>query len=131
MGLTEQARSLVRFALTAPTGFAVNITLTNPNFPLDPVTIPAVCTKHNLNVSTDQYGNNVSANTETSRVIVDTKMLTEIEYTWMNANNHAAMLGNFVEWTDASGNTFKFIVAEQWPNANLGLITLMLQAYKP
>ena len=130
MGLTEQARDLVRFILTAPSGFSVEVTLTNPNFPDAPATIRAVCLKHNLSVSTDQYGNNNASNAETSQIKVDTKMLTEIGYTWMNLNDHAAMLGHFVSFADATGESFDFIVKEQWPNANLGLITLMLQAYK-
>lgn len=131
MGLTEQARSLARFALSTPTGFKIDALFTNPNFPDDSIVVPCVCTKHNLNVSTDQYGNQTSTNSETARVLVDTVLLTELGYSWMNANDHAAMLGHFIEWADASGVTFKFIVKEQWPNANLGIITLMLQYYKP
>lgn len=132
MGLTEQARALAQFALTSNTGFKIDVTLSNPNLPDEaPLVFPAVCTKHNLNVTTDQYGNNNATNAETARILLDTKALTATGYTWMNASNHAAMLGHNVSFADATGTVFNFKVLEQWPNAFLGIITLMLQAYKP
>ena len=131
MNLKDAARKLIRFATTAPSGFSETVTLIANDDVRTELQVQCVTTNHNLNLTTDQYGNNVGTNAETSRIMLETVQLTEAEYPWMNANKHAAMIGHIVKAKDATGEEFTFMVKEQWPNADLGLITLMLQYYKP
>ena len=78
--------------------------------------------------SFDSDGNQV--NTKNVHVTIDEDVLVNLGYTPRNAKGEISLVAHKVSFKDSSGIVRNYIVRENFPDENLGLIILILGDYK-
>lgn len=116
-------RDAKRFLNTG--GYQIGIELTNKNN-TQTINIHGWAVK--INGSFDSDGNQV--NTKNVHVTIDEDVLVNLGYIPRNAKGEVHLLGHKVQYTDSSGVLRSYVVWENYPDENLGLILLILGDYK-
>lgn len=110
-------------------GYEIDIEIKTPDDSLT-VNITGWAVKHFGSFDSD--GNQV--NTKNVRATVDESVLTSLGYpvrTNKKGIPEVALIGHKVSYVDSSGNLTHYVVRENFPDENLGLIVLVLGDYKP
>lgn len=128
MNLIDDIRNTTRDILSdAATGFATEcIFSVTSGETVATATCGALCVKHNLTFN--DMG--ASVNSPTVRVTVSELSLTELDYPVRNTSNVVALKGHRVTFADLTGEQATYIVAEQFPNAQTGVIRLQMASYR-
>ena len=82
--------------------------------------------KHNISFDSD--GNQV--NTKNVRATVDEQVLLDLNYPVRNGRGEVSLIGHKVNFKDSSGVLRNYIVRENFPDENIGIIMLILGDYK-
>jgi hypothetical protein len=106
-------------------GYQVNIELTTPDN-TQVINITGWAVKHHISFDSD--GNQV--NTKTVRATIDEDVLKNLNYPFRNAKNEIRLISHKLSFADSSGEVKNYIVRENFPDENLGLISLLLGDYK-
>lgn len=104
--------------------FAVNISFTNPAGDLT-VIVRGLVSKHNLAIDTET-GRPV--NSRNIHLSVSESVLQDANYE-TRVNGEISLKRHLVEWADASGIDYKYLVSETIPNETTGLIVCILSDY--
>lgn len=107
-------------------GYEVAIQVTTPDNSLT-INITGWAVKHSGSFDSD--GNQV--NTKNVKATVDEAVLTANGITVRNFKNEVSLLNYKVNFADSSGLLKNYVVRENFPDENLGLIVLILGDYKP
>ena len=107
-------------------GYEVNLQITTPDNNLT-INITGWAVKHSGSFDTD--GNQV--NTKNVRATVDESVLIANGISVRNTRDEVSLLKYKVSFIDSTGNLKNYIVRENLPDENLGLIVLILGDYKP
>ena len=70
------------------------------------------------------------AHTKVVRATIDEEVLVSLGYPVRNAKGEIRLIDHKVSYADSSGITKTYIVRENWPDENLGLIVLILGDFK-
>jgi hypothetical protein len=89
------------------------------------VTVPAMGVRHHMKMA--DSGN--ITNSLVARITVHEDALLAAGYTVRNTKGEVALVNHKVTWTDNRNVTATYIVREQWPNDELGVILLILGTY--
>lgn len=103
-------------------GFSAGILFTNKNASVS-VSVNGLISKHNLTVNPDT---GLSVNAKNAHISVVESVLIDAGYTTRNANNEIDLKDHKVEFTDASGMNYKFLIDEAMPSETFGLIVCTL-----
>ncbi len=106
-------------------GYQVDITLTTPD---KTKTINITGWAAKIAWSFDSDGNQV--NTSNAHITIDEDVLTNLGYPVRNSNKEVSMLQHKIDFKDSSGELRHYIVRENLPDENLGLIYLVLGNFK-
>ena len=87
------------------------------------VTVNGFVSKHNLSINPET---GEPLNTKNVHISVVESVLNDADYTTRNANREIDLNKHTIQWTDASGLNFKFLVNEIMPSETLGLIVITL-----
>lgn len=107
-------------------GYEIDIEIRTPDNSLT-VNITGWAVKHFGSFDSD--GNQV--NTKVVRATVDEDVLIALGYPVRNARKEVSMNRHFVSFADSTGELKHYIVRENFPDENLGLIMLILGDYTP
>lgn len=120
MGLLDQIRADI--AQITQGEFSTPVTFTSAGATPVVVTVNAVAVKHH--VANDSMGNVV--NGKNARVSVAESVLTGLGYPVRTSSGEAYLKGHRVTWADSSGQTWTYIIREQFPDETTGLILCIL-----
>ena len=107
-------------------GYEVDLQIITPDNNLT-INITGWAVKHSGSFDTD--GNQV--NTKNVRATVDESVLIANGISVRNTRDEVSLLKYKVSFIDSTGNLKNYIVRENLPDENLGLIVLILGDYKP
>lgn len=125
MSLDRAIQDLKRFSQGE---FTAEITFTQPSGGggTSPVTVRGFVSKHNLTID-PETGNPINA--KNAHISVQESVLTDAGYV-TRSGNEISLYQHQVEWTDASGISFKFLIDDVMPSETFGLLVLMLGELK-
>lgn len=106
-------------------GYQVDIEMTTPDN-TQTINISGWAVKHH--VSFDSDGNQV--NTKTVRATVDESVLSSLGYPVRTLKGEIRLINHVVSFKDSSGELKSYIVRENFPDENLGIIVMLLGDYK-
>lgn len=106
-------------------GYQVDIEMTTPDN-TQTINISGWAVKHH--VSFDSDGNQV--NTKTVRATVDESVLSSLAYPVRTLKGEIRLINHIVSFKDSSGELKSYIVRENFPDENLGIIVMLLGDYK-
>jgi hypothetical protein len=106
-------------------GYEVDLQMTTPDG-TKTINFTGWGVKHHISFDTD--GNQV--NSKNARATVDEAVLESLNYPVRNAQGNVTLLKHLVSYKDSSGIVKNYIVRENFPDENLGLILLILGDYK-
>ncbi len=123
MGLVDQIQKDVQQITSDLGGFATSLIffVTNGQTVVT-ATCNGIAVNHNLAVN--EYG--IDINSKTARVTVSELALRALSYPLRDSNNRVSLKEHRVTWTDISGIQATYIIREQFPNGQTGLIRCTL-----
>lgn len=127
MGLFEQIQRDIKSIVTNLNDFGVPIILTAPTIPITTVTVAGTIKKHHLTY--DEFGNvkaSINANVTNATCSVSALTLNAENYPYRNAENLVTFKGHKATWTDVSGLPITYAVNQWFPDAQTGMIVLIL-----
>ena len=128
MNIIDDIRNTTKDILSdTATGFATEcIFSVTSGVTVVSVSCGAVCVKHNLTF--DDMG--APVNSPTVRVTVSELTLAALDYPVRNTSNAVALKGHRVTFSDLTGEQATYVVSEQFPNAQTGVIRLQMASYR-
>lgn len=118
------AKNDAQFINTRSEDFAIDATITAK----DGTVFTGKLIKNNHTTSYNEIGQKV--NVRTTNVCVGCAALIEENFPFKNSGGEVAMIGYVIEFIDAFGTSKKHMVAEQYPDDDLGIIVLILADYE-
>jgi len=106
-------------------GYEVDIEMKTPDNTLT-INITGWAVKHHISFDSD--GNQV--NTKNARATVDEALLSSLSYPVRNAQQEVSLRNHKVSFKDSSGVVKTYLVRENFPDENVGVIVLILVDYK-
>jgi len=126
MSLEDRARLDMQQITGNGNDFGEPITFTAPAPGSETATINGLNTKHHMGFNLD--GEQV--NTKTASVAVAEKFLTDAGYPTRDGNGEINMNGHLVDVADSTGNIKNYVINQNFPDENLGLLVFILGDYE-
>lgn len=126
MGILDRARrDAQRFSSDTNRGFAVTATLTAKTGEV--AEIKCLHSKHNISVGTD--GQPVNSKNAHFSVHEQTLIEANPAYPIRDGSREVIIKGDTIEVADSTGNVWKYLIRESWPDETLGLLVFALGDY--